>query len=168
MFFESILRENRSVLDLLDANYTFLNERLAEHYGVPKIYGSQFRKVAITDPNRGGLLGQGSILTVTSYPNRTSVVQRGKWILENLLGTPPPPPPAAVPELKPHSADGRALTMREQLEQHRTDPTCASCHARMDPIGFRARKLRCHRQVARKGWGIDDRCFRQASRWTNV
>lgn len=136
LFFESILRENRSVLDLLDADYTFLNERLAEHYGVPRIYGSQFRKVAINDPNRGGLLGQGSVLTVTSYPNRTSVVQRGKWILENLLGTPPPPPPADVPELKPHSADGRALTMRQQLEQHRSDPTCSSCHSRMDPIGF--------------------------------
>ena len=136
MFFESILRENRSVLDLLDANYTFLNERLAEHYGVPKIYGSQFRRVAVTNPNRGGLLGQGSVLTVTSYPNRTSVVQRGKWILENLLGTPPPPPPPDIPELKPHAGDGRVLTMREQMEQHRANPTCASCHSRMDPIGF--------------------------------
>ena len=136
MFFASILREDRSVLDLLGANYTFLNERLAEHYGVPKVYGSHFRKVAITDPNRGGLLGQGSILTVTSYPNRTSVVQRGKWILENLLGTPPPPPPPDIPELKPHAEDGKALTMRQQLEQHRSNPTCASCHSRMDPIGF--------------------------------
>jgi hypothetical protein len=136
MFFASILRENRSVLELLDADYTFLNERLAEHYDVPRVYGSHFRKVNVKNPNRGGLLGQGSILTVTSYPNRTSVVQRGKWILENLLGTPPPPPPADVPELKPHANDGRLLTMREQLEQHRTNPTCASCHARMDPIGF--------------------------------
>ncbi len=136
MFFASILREDRSVLDLLGANYTFLNERLAEHYGVPKVYGSHFRKVAITDPNRGGLLGQGSILTVTSYPNRTSVVQRGKWILENLLGTPPPPPPPDIPELKAHAEDGKALTMRQQLEQHRSNPTCASCHSRMDPIGF--------------------------------
>jgi hypothetical protein len=136
MFVEDILREDRSVLDLLEADYTFLNQRLAEHYGVPKIYGSHFRKVEVTDPNRRGLLGQGSILTVTSYPNRTSVVQRGKWILENLLGAPPPPPPPDVTELKPHAQDGRRLTMREQLEQHRTDPTCASCHARMDPIGF--------------------------------
>jgi hypothetical protein len=136
MFFESILREDRSVLDLLSADYTFLNQRLAEHYGVPKIYGSQFRRVSITDPNRRGLLGQGSILTVTSYPNRTSIVQRGKWILENLLGAPPPPPPADVPELKPHGKDGKVLSIREQMEQHRTDPTCASCHARMDPIGF--------------------------------
>ena len=136
MFFESILREDRSVLDLLDANYTFLNQRLAEHYGVPKIYGSQFRKIVMNDPNRGGLLGQGSVLTVTSYPNRTSVVQRGKWILDNLLGTPPPPPPPDIPELKPHATDGRVLTTREQLEQHRANPTCASCHSRMDPIGF--------------------------------
>ena len=136
LFFESVLREDRSVFDLLDANYTFLNQRLAEHYGIPKIYGAQFRRVTLSDANRGGLLGQGSILTVTSYPNRTSVVQRGRWILENLLGTPPPPPPADVPELKPHGKDGRALTMREQMEAHRINPTCSACHARMDPIGF--------------------------------
>jgi len=136
LFFESLLRENRSVFDLLDANYTFLNQRLAEHYGIPGIYGSQFRRVTLEDPNRGGLLGQGSILTVTSYPNRTSVVQRGKWILENLLGAPPPPPPPDVPDLKPHGKDGRLLSMREQMELHRANPTCASCHARMDPIGF--------------------------------
>jgi hypothetical protein len=136
MFFESILREDRSVLDLLDANYTYLNQRLAEHYGVPKIYGSQLRRVAVTDPNRGGLLGQGSILAVTSYPNRTSVVQRGRWILDNLLGTPPPPAPGDVPELKPHGQDGKLLTAREQMEQHRVNPTCSACHSRMDPIGF--------------------------------
>jgi hypothetical protein len=136
LFFHSILREDRSVLELLNANYTFLNERLAEHYGVPDVYGSQFRKVTLNDPNRSGLLGQGSILTVTSYPNRTSVVQRGKWILENLLGAPPPPPPPEVPELKPHAEDGRRLTMREQMEQHRSNSVCSSCHARMDPIGF--------------------------------
>ncbi len=136
LFFESILREDRSVLELLDANYSFLNQRLAEHYGVPKVYGPQFRKVTLHDPNRGGLLGQGSILAVTSYPNRTSVVQRGKWILENLLGAPPPPPPPDVPELKPHAKDGRLLTMREQMELHRVIPTCAACHSRMDPIGF--------------------------------
>jgi mono/diheme cytochrome c family protein len=139
LFFESILRENRSVFDLLDANFTFLNQRLAEHYGVRGVYGSQFRRVALSDPNRanrGGLLGQGSILTVTSYPNRTSVVQRGKWILENLLGAPPPPPPPDVPDLKPHGKDGRLLSMREQMDAHRANPICASCHARMDPIGF--------------------------------
>ncbi|MBS1792061.1 MAG: DUF1592 domain-containing protein [Acidobacteria bacterium] len=139
LFFGSILRENRSVMDLLDADYTFLNQRLAEHYGIHGVYGSQFRRVALTAEQRatrGGLLGQGSILTVTSYPNRTSVVQRGKWILENLLGSPPPPPPPDVPDLKPKSHDGRLLTMREQLDLHRANAICASCHARMDPIGF--------------------------------
>jgi hypothetical protein len=136
LFFRNILREDHSVVELLDANYTFLNQRLAEHYGIPNIYGPQFRKVTLTDPNRGGLLGQGGILTVTSYPNRTSVVQRGKWVLDNLLGSPPPPPPADIPELMPHAKDGRPLTMREQMEQHRSNAICASCHARMDPIGF--------------------------------
>jgi hypothetical protein len=136
MLFENVLREDRSIFELLDANYTFVNQRLAEHYGIPRIYGAQFRRVALDDPNRGGLLGQGSILTVTSYPNRTSVVQRGRWILENLLGAPPPPAPPDVPELKPHAKDGRKLTMREQMEQHRANAVCAACHARMDPIGF--------------------------------
>ena len=139
LFFESILRENRSVTDLLDADYTYLNQRLAEHYGIRGVYGPQFRRVALTAEQRatrGGLLGQGSILTVTSYPNRTSVVQRGKWILENLLGSPPPPPPPDVPDLKPKSSDGRLLSMREQLDVHRANAICASCHARMDPIGF--------------------------------
>ena len=135
LFVSSIVREDRSLLDLLSADYTFVNQRLAEHYGIPRVYGSQFRRVTVSDVNRRGLLGQGSILTVTSYPNRTSVVQRGKWILENLLGTPPPPPPADVPELKaaPH---GKRLSMRDQMQVHRTNPTCAACHARMDPIGF--------------------------------
>lgn len=136
LFFQSIVREDRSVLDLLDANYTFLNQRLAQHYGIPNVYGSEFREVALEDPNRGGLLGQGSILTVTSYPNRTSVVQRGKWILSALLGSPPPPPPPNIPELIPEGKDGRQLTMREQMEQHRSNAVCASCHARMDPLGF--------------------------------
>ncbi|HXJ40445.1 MAG TPA: DUF1592 domain-containing protein, partial [Bryobacteraceae bacterium] len=132
----SIFREDRSVLDLLDSDYTFINQRLAEHYGIPNVYGSQFRRVQITDPNRRGLLGQGSILTVTSYPNRTSVVQRGKWILDNLLGTPPPPPPPDVPELNPHTQGGRKLSMRELMEEHRANAICAGCHGRMDPIGF--------------------------------
>lgn len=139
LFFESVLRENRTVFELLDADYTFLNQRLAEHYGIRGVYGSQFRRVVLNDANRakrGGLLGQGSILTVTSYPNRTSVVQRGKWILENLLGAPPPPPPPDIPDLKPVGKDGRLLTMREQLDLHRANSICASCHARMDPIGF--------------------------------
>jgi hypothetical protein len=131
----SIFREDRSLLDLLSADYTFVNQRLAEHYGMPRIYGSQFRRVTLADENRRGLLGHGSVLTVTSYPNRTSVVQRGKWILENLLGTPPPPPPPDVPELKaaPH---GKVLSMREQMQVHRANAICAACHGRMDPIGF--------------------------------
>ena len=136
LFFGSVLHEDRSILELLDADYTFLNQRLAEHYGIPNIYGPQFRRVTLADPNRRGLLGQGSILTVTSYPNRTSVVQRGRWVLENLLGTPPPPPPADVPELKPEGKDGKPLPLRLAMEQHRADAVCASCHARMDPIGF--------------------------------
>jgi hypothetical protein len=131
----SIVREDRSLMDLLTADYSFVNERLAEHYGIPKVYGSQFRRVTLTDRNRHGLLGKGAILTVTSYPNRTSVVQRGKWILENLLGTPPPPPPPDVPELKA-DRDGRKLSLREQMQAHRSNAVCAACHARMDPIGF--------------------------------
>ena len=135
LFVSSIVREDRSLLDLLSADYTFINQRLAEHYGIPRVYGSHFRRVTVTDDNRRGLLGQGSMLTITSYPNRTSVVQRGKWVLETLLGTPPPPPPGDVPELKaaPH---GKLLSMREQMQVHRANPTCAACHARMDPIGF--------------------------------
>jgi mono/diheme cytochrome c family protein len=135
LFVSSIFREDRSLLDLLSADYTFVNQRLAEHYGIPRVYGSQFRRVTLTDENRRGLLGHGSVLTVTSYPNRTSVVQRGKWILENLLGTPPPPAPPDVPELKaaPH---GKVLSMREQMQAHRTNAVCAACHSRMDPIGF--------------------------------
>jgi hypothetical protein len=135
LFVASVVREDRSLLDLLTADYTFVNERVAEHYGIPNIYGSQFRRVTLSDPNRRGLLGQGSILTVTSYPNRTSVVLRGKWILENLLGTPPPPPPPDVPELKAER-NGKALSLREQMQAHRSNSICAACHARMDPIGF--------------------------------
>ncbi len=135
LFFRSILRENRPVTELLDAKYTFVNQRLAEFYKIPGVYGTQFRRVELTDPNRCGILGQGSLLTVTSYPNRTSIVQRGKWVLENLLGTPPPPPPANVPSLDVHGKDGK-LSMRQAMEEHRANPVCAGCHARMDPIGF--------------------------------
>ena len=136
LFFESMLREDRSVLDLLQADYTFLNERLARHYGIPNIFGNRFRRVTLADENRRGLLGHGSILTVTSIANRTSPVVRGKWVLENLLGTPPPEPPPNVPALKEQGEGGRTLTMREQMEQHRVNPVCASCHKLMDPIGF--------------------------------
>jgi len=138
LFIDSILRDNRSVLDLLTANYTFLNERLSKHYGIPNIQGSHFRRVTFpTDSPRGGLLGQGSILAVTSYATRTSPVLRGKWVLENLLSAPPPPPPPDVPALKTEGSEpGKALTMREAMTQHRANPACAGCHARMDPIGF--------------------------------
>jgi hypothetical protein len=136
LFFESILRENRSVLDLLNANYTFVNERLAKHYGIPNVYGTQFRRVTLTDQTRMGLLGQGSVLTVTSYPNRTSPVLRGKWILENILGTPPPPPPPNVPPLKENEEGAKPKSVRELMEEHRKNPACAGCHAVMDPLGF--------------------------------
>jgi cytochrome c551/c552 len=137
LLFQNIFREDRSILELITAKYDFLNQRLADHYGIAGVYGPQFRKVDLTDPERGGLLGQGSILTVTSYPNRTSVVQRGKWILENLLGVPPPPPPPDVnTNLDPHGKDGTQLSLRQQMERHRADPVCSSCHSRMDPIGF--------------------------------
>jgi cytochrome c5 len=135
MFFSSILREDRSVLDLMTANYTFVNERLAKHYGIPNVYGSQFRRVTLADENRWGLLGQGSVLTVTSYPNRTSAVLRGKWILENVLGTPPPAPPPNVPALK-ENGDGKQLSLRQLMEQHRANPACATCHKVMDPLGL--------------------------------
>jgi hypothetical protein len=135
LFFESQFREDRSVLDLLRADYTFVNNRLAELYGIPNVYGSHHRRVTLSDQTRHGVLGQGSILTVTSYPDRTSPVLRGKWVLENLLGAPPPPPPSDVPALK-ESSPTKPTTVRERLEQHRASPVCASCHARMDPLGF--------------------------------
>jgi hypothetical protein len=137
LFFESIAKEDRSVVDLLRADYTFLNERLAKHYGIPNVYGSNFRRVALgNDSLRGGLLGQASILTVTSYANRTSPVLRGKWILENILGTPPPSPPANVPPLADNNPTGTFLAMRERMAQHRSSPACSGCHQLMDPIGL--------------------------------
>jgi mono/diheme cytochrome c family protein len=138
LFLDSVLRENRSVLELLTANYTFANERLAEHYGIPNVRGSDFRRVTFPEGSpRGGLLGQGSILTLTSYATRTSPVLRGKWVLDNLLASPPPPPPPNIPALKTEGPEpGRTLTMREAMTEHRANPACASCHARMDPIGF--------------------------------
>ncbi len=136
LFLESQVREDRPVPELLTANYTFVNERLAKHYGLPGVYGPQFRRVSYPGDARAGLLGHGSVLLVTSYPNRTSVVQRGKWILENLLGSPPPPPPANVPPLPETGKDEKPRTLRERMEQHRRNPACSACHARMDPLGF--------------------------------
>ena len=136
LFVESQLREDRSVLDLLRANYTFVNARLARHYQIPGVYGNGFRRLALSDDTRGGLLGHGSLLTVTSYGNRTSPVLRGKWVLENLLGTPPPPPPPNVPTLPDGDEGDEPTSVRERLEQHRENPVCARCHAPMDPLGF--------------------------------
>ena len=134
LFIQSIVQNNGSLLELLTGDFTFVNERLAKFYGVPGIYGSEFRRVPVTDDHRRGLLGQASILTVTSYSDRTSPVGRGKWILENILGTPPPPPPPNVPALKENGAVGRS--MRERMNSHRANPVCASCHSRMDPLGL--------------------------------
>jgi hypothetical protein len=136
LLFTSIVREDRSVLDLLKADYTFVNERLARHYRIPNIYGSWFRRVPVTDDARRGLLGHGSMLAVTSHAERTSPVLRGKWVLENLLGLPVPPPPADVPQLMPPGANEAPKTLRQQMEVHRASPVCASCHRVMDPIGF--------------------------------
>ena len=136
LFFDSQMREDRSILELLSADYTFLNDRLAKHYGISGVYGSHYRRVQYPDDRRAGLLGHGGILMVTSHPNRTSPVVRGKWLLENLLGSPPPPPPPNVPELKEDDDGDRPTTVRERMEQHRANPTCAACHAKMDPLGF--------------------------------
>ena len=136
LFIDSVLREDRNVSDLLTADYTFVNERLARHYGIPHVYGSHFRRVSLDGTARRGLLGQGGILTLTSYATRTSPVLRGKWILENLLASPPPPPPPDIPALAERTDDGAALSMRAAMERHRANPACASCHAQMDPLGF--------------------------------
>jgi hypothetical protein len=136
LFFESQVRENRSLLDVLRAGYTFMNARLAEHYGVPNIYGSHFRRVPVADPARQGLLGQASVLLVTSYAHRTSVVGRGKWVLENLLGAPPPAPPPNVPQLKENDGKSTPTSLKERMEEHRANAVCATCHSRIDPLGF--------------------------------
>ena len=136
LFVRSQIRDDRSVVDLLDADYTFVNERLARHYGIPNVYGSRFRRVDLPGEERRGLLGHGSVLTVTSLATRTSPVVRGKWVLENILGTPPPPPPPDVPDLPERADDGTVTSLRARLEAHRANPVCSNCHARMDPLGF--------------------------------
>jgi hypothetical protein len=136
MFASSQIREDHRVTDLLSANYTFVNERLARHYGIPNVYGSHFRRVVHVDDGRRGLLGQGSVLMVTSYANRTSPTIRGKWLLENVLGAPPPPPPPDVPALPERGEGGKPVSVRARLEQHRKNAVCATCHARMDPLGL--------------------------------
>ena len=139
LFVDSLIRDNRSVLDLLGANYTFVNDRLAAHYGIRNVYGSHFRRVSLDAELaecRGGIFGHGSVLIVTSYPNRTSPVLRGKWILTNILRTPPAPPPADVPDLPTRGKDGQAATVRNRLQWHRESPACSVCHAPMDPLGL--------------------------------
>jgi hypothetical protein len=136
LFVTSILQNDSSILDMINADYTYVNDRLAQHYGIPNIYGSHFRRVQQVDPNRRGLLGQGSVLTVTSYPNRTSPVLRGKWVLENLIGAPPPSPPPNVPALNENTPGLAAMSVRDRMIQHRADPACSGCHAVMDPLGF--------------------------------
>lgn len=138
LFFHNLVREDRSLMELLTADYTFVNERLARHYGIPGVTGPHFRRAAYADENRRGLLGHGSILAMTSHANRTSPVLRGKWVMEVLLGSPPPPPPPGVPDLEEtdEASDGRVLTVRERLEEHRDNPQCRSCHVMMDPIGL--------------------------------
>jgi hypothetical protein len=135
--FGNIISENRTVMELLSADYTFLNERLARHYDIPNVYGDHFRKVSLPENSpRVGLLGHGSILTVTSYATRTSPVMRGKWVLDNILGIPPPPPPDDIPALPENQSEVVVLTMRERMAQHRAIPACAQCHEVMDPIGL--------------------------------
>jgi len=136
LFFAEIMREDRSILDFIDADFTFVNERLADHYGIKGVRGPEFRKVKLENGQRGGILTQASLLTVTSNPTRTSPVKRGKWIMENILGTPPPPPPPGAGELSEDKKVVESASLRERMELHRRDPNCATCHARMDPLGF--------------------------------
>jgi hypothetical protein len=136
MFFASIIREDRSVMDLLNADYTFVNERLARHYGMPYVYGTHFRRITLPDGNRRGLLGKGALLMVTSHPHRTSPVLRGKWILENVLGAPPPGPPDVVPPFEESTEAAKPRSVRERMEQHRRNPACAGCHRMIDPAGL--------------------------------
>ncbi len=157
LFLEHLIREDRSVLDLIDADYTFVNERLADFYGIDGVEGGYFRRVSLDGTNRGGVLTQGSVLMVTSYPTRTSPVLRGKWVLENLLGAPPPPPPPDVPALAA-SAETSAVSLREALEQHRASPACSVCHARLDPLGFALESFDAvgRFRAAENGVSIDD------------
>jgi hypothetical protein len=136
LFLNAQLKEDHSVLDLLTSNFTFVNEQLARHYGIRGVYGTHFRRVTLNDQNRWGLLGKAAVLSVTSYTTRTSPTIRGKWLLENILGAPVPPPPPNIPALEASNTGNTPLSVREMLETHRKNPVCASCHARMDPLGF--------------------------------
>jgi hypothetical protein len=136
LYFAHVLRDNRSVLELVDSDYTFVNNRLARHYGIDGVAGDEFQRVVLADGRRGGVVSQASVLTLTSNPNRTSPVKRGQWILQQLLGTPPPPPPPDVPKLDDSAQAADAASLRERLEVHRANPACASCHSQMDALGF--------------------------------
>ena len=158
LLFTNIVRENRPVLDLLEADYTFVNERLARHYGIRGVYGSHFRRVPVTDPNRRGLLGHGSVLSMTAVATRTSPVLRGKYIISNLLNVPPLPPPVVVPDLEESAHKDKPSTVREQLERHRANPTCAACHRNIDPVGFALENFDAvgqWRAATREGLAID-------------
>ena len=166
MLFSTIVREDRSIIDLLNADYTFVDERLARHYGIPNIHGSYFRRIPLdADSPRRGLLGQGSMLTVTSVATRTSPVSRGKWILENILGTPAPvPPPGVEVNLEKDPAEVKVTSLRQRMEAHRANPVCASCHKIMDPIGFALENVRSGRDVARARRRDAGGCVRPARR----
>ena len=163
LFLDSIVREDRSILDLIDGKYSFLNERLARHYGIPGVKGPEFRRVDLTGTERGGVITQASVLTVSSYATRTSPVLRGKWVLDNILNAPPPDPPAGVPRLDEAKVSASA-SLRQQMEAHRTNPTCASCHVRMDPIGFGLENYDAHRRLAQPGRQVGHRPGGGASR----
>ena len=166
LFVDRIVRDDRGMVELLTADYTFLNERLAEHYGIPGVTGSHFRRVALpADGNRRGILGHGSILTLTSHAIRTSPVLRGKWILDNLLGTPPPDPPPNIPALNDQRTQAKRPTLRARMEAHRNNPACSACHSMIDPTGLRAGELRRHRPLARRRRVVQrDRSVRRAAR----
>ena len=166
LFFDSIVRENKSVLELFSADYTFVNEPLAKHYGIPGVRGPDFRRVTYPDDRRRGLLGQASVLMLTSQANRTSPVLRGKWVMEVLLGSPPPPPPPNVPDLEKTEGakDGRLLTTRERMEQHRANPQCQSCHQYMDPIGLALDNFDVMGQWRTRENGVAGRYAREALR----
>jgi hypothetical protein len=161
LFFEHLVRNDKSFLELYTADYTFVNERLAKHYGMRGVVGDEFRRVQHTDSMRRGLLGHASVLTLTSHANRTSPVLRGKWVMEVLLNSPPPPPPPGVPDLEatPGSNGGRLLTVRERMEEHRKSPACSSCHKMMDPIGLAMENFDVTGRLRRRdnGMPIDSR-----------
>jgi hypothetical protein len=172
LFFDSIVREDRNVVDLLTANYTFVDERAARHYGYPNVTGAKFRRVEVTEDYRRGLLGKGAVLSLTSVADRTSPVLRGKWVMGVLLGTPPPPPPPAVPKLEETAAksDGKILTVRERMELHRANPSCYSCHQMIDPIGLALENFDVTGQyrVLDKTYSISSQGFRIHSPGTPV